>query len=253
MTVAPEPRRATAAETGDNRLLSDPPTYVCKQAGQSITVDGVLSETAWQKAEPIELVLREGTGKPKLPTTAKMLWDNEALYVAFVCTDTDIWATMTQHDDPLWEQEVVEVFIDPTGTADPYFEIQVNPLNVVVDLRLVKSLAGLGKRMFAWNASTMKTAVKTTAPVNTWQVSDNPRGQWTVEMAIPFKDLDTLPHSPPQDGDKWRVNLYRIERPALKKDEDDEYSAWAPTYYSPSYHTVERFGVLVFSAAPVGK
>ena len=65
---------------------------------------------------------------------------------------------------------------------------------------------------------------------------------WTVEIAIPFNEFTTAPNIPPKAGDKWLMNLYRIDRP---EDGNDEYSAWQPTG-AEQYHLPDKFGELVF-------
>jgi hypothetical protein len=48
--------------------------------------------------------------------------------------------------------------------------------------------------------------------------------EWTCEMALPIEDVVTAPHRPPQPGDRWRMNLFRVERmPAAAE------LAWSPT------------------------
>lgn len=245
---------ASVAACFPSMQLPDPPTYICKRALNRIVVDGLLNEKSWQKAEPMNLVLREGTGEPLHKTVTKAVWDNRALYLSFVCQDPEIWTTMTERDDPLWTEEVVEVFLDPNGNGDPYFEIEANPLNVVVDLRFMRSLKGLrDRRPLQWNCRSLQTAVRVKGRVNSWQAISHPDSQWTVEIAIPFEALDKLPNSPPKDGDSWKANFYRIERPASLAEEDDEYSCWSPIIISKSYHTLERFGTMIFSALKVGE
>ncbi len=251
---------AVLACTGCGLIPKQPlpalPTYVCKRAAGKIVVDGKIDEPSWAAAETMQLVLREGTGAPKHATTAKALWNDEYLYVAFQCTDPDIWATLSKHDDPLWREEVVEVFLDPKGDHNPYFEIEVNPLNAVVDLRLMRDLKGLNGQGFmrstTWDCKGMITATSVKGEVHSWQTTLDPDGQWSVELAIPFAGLDALPNSPPKNGDVWRANFYRIERPAAEAEQDDEYICWSPIVTSPSFHTVERFGYLRFSAEAVG-
>lgn len=234
--------------------LPEPPTYVCRQASDSISVDGFLDERSWQLAQPMRLVLREDASTPQHATAAKAVWDETALYVAFVCQDPEIWATMRERDDRLWSQEVVEVFLDPNGNGDPYFEFEVNPLNVVVDLRLMRSLRDKGMplaRVVAWDCEAMQTAVRVKGQVSTWQTAQRPGGEWTVEMAIPFAALDSLPSSPPKDGDAWKANFYRIDRPGHLAQEEHEFTCWSPIISSKSFHTLDRFGTLVFSSEKV--
>lgn len=44
-------------------------------------------------------------------TEARVLYDEAYLYFSFRCTDDNIWSTMKQRDEPLWHEEVVEVFL----------------------------------------------------------------------------------------------------------------------------------------------
>ena len=44
------------------------------------------------------------------PTTARVLWDDEYLYVAFVATDAHISADLTNRDAPVSREYAVEVF-----------------------------------------------------------------------------------------------------------------------------------------------
>ena len=74
------------------------PEYTCFRAAQPIKVDGVLDDPSWQGANLVHLVLADTGEKPRQATEARLLWDDDYLYVSFVCQDTDIWATMTERD-----------------------------------------------------------------------------------------------------------------------------------------------------------
>jgi hypothetical protein len=39
--------------------------------------------------------------------------------------------------DHLWEEEVVEIFLDPSRTGRNYAEVELNPDNVVCDVRMI--------------------------------------------------------------------------------------------------------------------
>jgi hypothetical protein len=56
----------------------------------------------------------------------------------------------------------VELFLDPVGDLESYFEIEVNPLNAVLDLVLRRTRSGYAKN-FAWRCEGLRTAVKRTA------------------------------------------------------------------------------------------
>jgi hypothetical protein len=152
--------------------------------------------------------------------------DDAALCVRFECEDSDPWATMTQRDGPLWEEEVVEVFIDPVGDGTCYFEFEVNPLGTLLDLVLRRNRSGYTKD-FAWCCEGFEARVERTA------------AGWTAELRIPFASIIA---EAPVIGAEWRVNFTRIDRP---RGGERELTAWAPTLLG-TFHAVERFGVMRF-------
>jgi hypothetical protein len=72
---------------------------------------------------------------------------------------------------------------------------------------------------------------------------------WVTEIAIPFASFaEFAPNLPPQDGDVWRLNLYRTGGQV-----NLQYIAWSdPGTDRPSFHVPERFGVVRFAAQRVG-
>lgn len=213
------------------------PTCHCHYASTPIVIDGQL-EPAWDAAEPILFRRNQDGSTPRFSTTARMLWDQNYLYVAYHCQDTEVWATMSQRDAHLWEEEVVEIFCDANQDQTSYVEIEINPLNTVVDLFVLNREGYAPRFLFDWDSCGMRHAVHVDGDVNTRNGTDH---SWTVELAIPWGDFVTAPHLPPQQGDAWRVNLYRIDQ----FEGQEELSAWSPTH-QPTYHVPSRFGTLIF-------
>ena len=181
----------------------------------------------WRKVTPVQLRETVSGAVPQQATSVRVAWTEEELRVIFHAEDTHAWATLTERDEPLYEEEVVEVFLDPTGDLASYFEIEVNPLNAVLDLVLRRNRSGYAKD-FAWRCAGLRTAVVKTDAA------------WTAEMAIPFRSLVA---APPQPGDGWRVNFCRIDRPPGRP---RELSSWSPAGRA-NFHTPERFGTLQFA------
>jgi hypothetical protein len=218
------------------------PTYTCYRAARPIVIDGHLDDPSWQGAPPIALRLTDSGGQPRQGTTVRMLWDDDYLYVAFFCEDSDIWGITTERDQAIYDQEVVEVFIDEDRDNYGYVEIEVSPLNAVLDL-LMLNRDGQRRGLWDWNSEGLRTAVQVEGDPTRRGTADR---SWSVELAIPMCDLMQAPHLPPLPGDVWHINLYRIDRAAW----GDEYSAWSPTG-AINYHIPERFGRLVFSGQSV--
>lgn len=184
---------------------------------------------AWDEIPGHPLVLVDGNGPPLQATLVRAAWDEEALHVRFECEDRDAWGTFQKRDDPLWQEEVVEVFLAP-GEEDPvdYAEFEVSPLGVVFDAR-IHNPTSMRKDMTAdvmWDCPGLR-----------WQVGRGEAKQdWWAELVIPWPGLAA---GRPR---LWRANFYRVERP---RDGEAEYSAWSPTLTSPAdFHKPARFGVL---------
>lgn len=203
----------------------DLPRITCVQADFG-KVTAEAGAGPWEKIAKHQL-LETVTGKaPNQATTFQIGWTPKELRVLFRCVDEHPWATKTQRDAALYEEEVVEVFLDPFGDLASYFEIEVNPLNAVLDLVLRKNRSGYLKD-FAWNCDGMKTAAK---------IGD---GGWSAELAIPFAGLTA---EAPKVGSRWRAGFFRIDRPPGVP---RELSAWSPTKLA-QFHVPERFGWIEF-------
>jgi hypothetical protein len=210
--------------------MSDPgrnlPRLVCERKKLDRSVAPGISDF-WREISPTPLVDAVTAGRPRQFTWFKTAWDPDQLHVLFFCEDDHAWATLRQRDAPLYKEEVVEVFLDPVGDLETYFEIEVNPLNAVCDLVLRRNRTGYRKE-FAWDCAGLQTAVAVD------------ESSWTVEMAIPFESL--MPGLP-RESSPWRANFFRIDRPASG---EPELSAWSPPG-RPRFHLQEKFGVLEFA------
>jgi hypothetical protein len=182
----------------------------------------------WRDLEAVELLEAVTGGPPKQRTFVRAAWNEQEWRILFECEDTDPWATMTVRDEPLFKEETVEVFFDPVGDLEGYFEIEVNPLGTVLDLVLRRSRSGY-KGDSAWDCEGLRAAAR---------IVD---GGWVAEIAIPFASVA----SPPQPGTEWRVNFCRIDRPSREGSLPRELSAWSPPLRD-NFHTPERFGAVRF-------
>lgn len=209
-----------------------------------LRIDGELDEPDWQVAQ--KLVLSDIKGRSAPQTIARLLWDSTYLYIAFECADDDVWATKNKRDEFLWEEEVVEVFIDPDGDGRNYYELQVNPLNAQTDLLIPDPVEGVkdAKRNAKWDCAGWLSAVKVRGTVN--RRDDKDIG-WTVEMAIPLSELLRQTLNAPSSGTEWRINLYRIERPRGREKEPLLLS-WSKCIVW--FHEPERFGRITFAGNP---
>jgi hypothetical protein len=181
----------------------------------------------------VPVLLKRATdgGAPRLATSVAAYYDDDFLTVVFEGIDDEVVATYLGHDEPLWEEDVVEVFIAPEGLT-PYFEIEVNPLGTTFDAR-IDSPDGVRATMktdLAWTCDGLFAAIRR---------DDGKRVQ--IVIRIPFAALEKKPNA----GDEWRANFFRIDRGASY---GDDFSAWQPAMKTPpDFHVTAAFGALRFA------
>ncbi len=225
----------------DPKSLPAPKRVLVPKLQGPVKVDGDLSEPAWAKAAVLSPFLQnDGSGAEREKTVVRIWYDDNALYLGWTCTDSDIQATFTARDSKFWEEEVVEFFVT-SKTLERYFELQWNPLGGVFDAIIDNKLdqQGVSTNFTGdWNftAKGMKSAVKVKGTVG----SSNDKDEfWQVEVVLPFADLG---EAAPKPTAVWRANFYRFNR---EKGRPPELLSWSPTHY-PSFHQPARFGYLEF-------
>jgi len=229
----------------------DIPEYKVYKTNTKITIDGILDEQAWKTIEPTDnfVILGNNETTPKTVTRAKMLWDDSFLYVAFYCEDKNLAATYEDRDDPLYKEDVVEVYIDPDGDGETYLEVEVSPTNVIFDLWLSKPRKQGGSGYPDWTMAGLKTQSTYKGSLNSNSDKDD---SWICEMALPFaamKFSSNTVNFPPQENDLWRFNLYRFDR-AYNNDKNGEATGWSQT--EGGQHEPDRFGKIIFKGLSSG-
>jgi len=223
--------------------------------GLKVRLDGRLNEDAWKDAAETPAFVNVATGQadPASPVqgSAKLLWDENALYLGVMVKDQNLVGGFdkAQKDPHLWTKDCVEIMIDPDGDGDnkDYYEIQVNPQNLVFDShfedynRPRKDPDGpFGHE--EWS-SKLESAVKLLGTLD--DPKDKDEG-YQVELRIPWASFDKAKKLPPQPGSSWRVNLYAMH--------DNQGVAWSPILGQGNFHKAARFGRISWvterSAAP---
>ena len=224
------------------------PEYVVRKARGPITLDGVANEPDWAAA-PEGPVFAVAEGGPKLGGSAvgKLLWDDQNLYLFAKVKDDEVHSEYEKHDDTLWKQDVVEMFIDADRNRRGYVELQVNPRGTHFDAWFPQTRAQ--PHHFEWTSG-MKSAV---AMHGTLDDRDDDDDGWDVEIAVPLADVKGMETAmkvtiPPAVGDRWSMNVIRVDQP---KEGNLGASSWSPITIR-DFHALGRMFTVVFGDADGG-
>lgn len=205
------------------------PTMPATRLQGQIGLDGVLDEAGWQAAPwQTKFVSAnpavEGANPPvAVQTRFKVLYDDDALYVAAECDEPNIdklVARYTEHDQDVYGDDCIEVFLDPAGEGRYYHHFVVNTNGAWYD----DTGADYG----------IAHAKLWEFPLQVGTKVDAAAKQWCVEMRLPFAGLVLRNDAKPD----WLFNVTR-ERYAGGQ---AELSTWSPL--KGNFHTPRLFGKL---------
>ena len=195
----------------------------------AVKLDGALdepgwAEAAWQSNFLSASAAAEGAPKPvAVQTRFKVLYDDNALYVGVECDEPNIdklKATYKEHDQDVYADDCIELFMDPAGEGRYYHHFVINTNGAWyddygADYGLVHAKL--------WDA-----------PLQVGTKVDAEGKKWSVEVRIPFAGL-TIRDDVKKD---WLWNVTR-ERQAGGA---TELSTWSPL--KGNFHAPRLFGKL---------
>ncbi len=170
--------------------------YSVPHTMDTVNIDGVLDDEAWNQALVLELNL-ETHPRENVPATiqtyAYLLEDGSRFLIAFDARDPnpDTIRAYLRDRDSAWNDDFVGVIIDTFNDEHRAFEFFSNALGVQMDL----THDDVNKRQDAsWDAI--------------WESASRINGEgYTVEMAIPFSQL----RFPRYEGEQtWGIDVVRI-------------------------------------------
>jgi hypothetical protein len=194
-----------AAQSADTSFIANIlPSLEVARARGPIVVDGDLDDAGWLGAAAATNFSETHPGekaRPQVETVAKMTYDDDNLYIAFIAHDDPATIRATLHErDREFSEDLVGLILDPYGDATWAYEIFANALGVQGDLMWTNDNEDTGFDLVYSSAAT---------------ITDS---GYQVEMAIPFSSL----RFPDRAEQTWRATFWRIH----PRDSRREYS-WA--------------------------
>lgn len=197
----------------------------------AIAIDGALTEAAWARAPwQTDFVSAsaavDNAGQPRpvdVQTRFKVLYDAEALYVAAECDEPQIGTLKTRysaHDNDVYQDDCIELFMDPAGDGRYYHHFVVNSKGAWYD---------------DYGADYGLVHVKRwECPLDAAGSVEAAARAWRCEVRIPLAALQLTPDA----GSTWLWNVTR-ERYAGGR---TELSTWTPL--KGNFHQPKLFGKL---------
>jgi predicted dehydrogenase len=215
-------------------------TAFAMPAAAPLTVDGKLDEDLY-KAKPnfTEFAYLGSPDKPRLADGQTHGWtafDVNNLYLGFRCFENvlnKLRTTVTNIDNAaVWEDDEVEIFLDPDQSGTRYYQFLINANGVMCDARLVGNYgtaSGSAALGYLYNFDkTWNSGAKV--------ASGSELNAWTLEVAIPWKAFGLTRVVP---GYSCAFNLTRHRTPA------EENASWSRLDGIGGNHNPRRFGLLV--------
>jgi len=199
-----------------------PSTVCASPMTGKIALDGKLDEPAWAGCVEVQDMQIAGGGFPADPTSFRIGYTAEALYLGVVVTSKSVKPRMTvrDHDGPVYSDDSTELFVSPQPGGADYYQFVANALGAQYEgLRMDKG----------WNG--------------VWEVAAaRGQGKWALEIAIPFATLGVQPAT----GKVLGFNLCRNDASA-----GGEWQTWS---HLPAggYHQPAHFGRLILGDRPLG-
>ncbi|MCF8233172.1 MAG: carbohydrate binding family 9 domain-containing protein, partial [Bacteroidales bacterium] len=215
----------TANEMSNNRRTHQ---IRIKKTSENITIDGRLDESAWQESEVADefhRVLPIDTGYANAKTTVGLTYDDENIYFGVKCFESmpgDNVVESLRNDFEFGKNDNVLIFMDTYNDQTNGFSFGASAGGAKWDGLQSEG----GDVSLSWDCKWKMEVIEY-------------EDYWTIEMAIPFKNLQY------QEGVKqWGINFSRLD---LK---ENEKSSWAPVPRQFPTASLAFTGTLIFEEAP---
>ena len=232
-------------------VLGEHKLFTVLKTTQPIIIDGKITEDVWGETESRQLEYFYRVDKPtdQQATDFRMLWDEQNLYVSFVCTDQFITARERKRDARPYFDDCAEIFLIPAPDSLPMhygFELNLyKASNDFVHLNTIYQGKSGSVRGFDPEFE-VEVSIEGTLNDNT----DRDRG-WSMEMAIPlsvFNGMDKF--SPVIEGNQWAFLAVRQDRNDAEGNRRSTSTIFPIYDIEKNVHQRNRFGLLEFRSNP---
>ena len=230
---------ASGNKNAASKISASPTVMDAKYSSIPIKIDGILNENTWEKATVYEFeISRDQNNKtPKEKGQVRFAWDSKYFYLGASFKDSDVVAEGKVDNLHHYKfGDVCELFLQPISNSW-YWELYATPNNKkTVFWYPSRGRLGLPSGFENHNCG-LKVASQCNGTLNDWTDIDD---GWTVEMAVPIRDL-TARGDRFDIGTDWRILVGRYN---YSKYLDNRELSIAPELSQTNFHLLEEYAIL---------
>jgi len=218
-------------------------SYLVKRALGTVELADEWDQGQWKHAEILELTHWMGDKPEHFPKTqAKVLYDDNNLYVFFRVEDCYVRAVADKIHGKVWEDSCVEFFFTPQDQSEyEYFNLETN--------------CG-GRMLFRYNDQRRKTEtyvkesdcelIEVHHSLPRFIINEITEPMvWTLRYKLPFRAIARYAKiTKPLAGVSWKANFYKCS----ENSSHPHWLTWARVDFpTPNFHLPQYFGTLQFA------
>jgi hypothetical protein len=222
-------------------------------------VTAAADDPAWTAAAVVSLDTPSLSSSPPpaipIPVTeVRLLWDPAWLYVRFLCHDDQTYLPVHGPGAPIYQGDVVELFLDPVGDGREWVELEFNATNDIFQQITLctgepKSDAGLrltqdviSRDMWSFPNANLPHLRSAAAP---WNVNGQTVG-WIVDVAVPAAELLKRLGLKKYQAASLRGNFLRYKHVLLPTSSKRDMLSlvWSPTLLGIPHRSPAAFGFI---------
>jgi hypothetical protein len=219
-----------------------PMNYEVQKLGSPIKLDGDWEKEVWKNVPALEIKNYMGEKPEHLPRAqAKLLYDDNNLYVIFRVEDQYVRAVATEYHGAVWEDSCAEFFFTPsTDISQGYFNIEMNAGGTMLFNHQMKPRED---KVLVTETDCDQVEIFHSQPKIIDPEITKPT-TWILEYRVPFAVIEKYaPFTKPSLGVTWKANFYKCG----DETSHPHWITWSVVDRpQPDFHRPEYFGTLEF-------
>jgi len=216
-------------------------TYEINKVYHPVAIDANWGKAVWEGIPALNIDHWMGEKPKHKPVAkAKILYDDEAIYLIFQVKDNFVRAVASEMHGAVWCDSCVEFFFTPAAKPDSnYFNLEMNCGGTF--LFDFNSKPRQGQHLAEADCQQIQVAHTLPKIIDPEIVAPT---TWCVEYRLPFSIISKYGNvTRPTSGDIWRANFYKC----ADQTSHPHWLTWAKVDQpTPDFHLPKYFGKIKF-------